>query len=171
MNPALGETIYVDFITSSPTTGAAADADSTPASEVFEDATDTAILTPSVTKRTGKTGNYRVQVACTTANGFEVGKSYNIVVSATVGTVAAKAVVQSFQIVADPWAKTMTELASVPAVNGTVLQALEWIFLLARNKITQTSTTQTLRNDADSGTIATSSVSDDGTTFIRNEFN
>ena len=98
MNPALEETIHVDFITSLPTTGAAADADSTPTAEVFEDATDTAILTPTVTKRTGKTGNYRVPIACTAVNGFEAAKSYNVVISATVGAVAAKAVVRSFQM-------------------------------------------------------------------------
>jgi hypothetical protein len=98
MNPELEETIYCDFITSSPTTGAAADADSTPTCEVFEDATDTAILSPTVVKRTGKTGNYRVPVVCSAANGFEAAKSYNVVVAATVGAVAAKAVVQTFQM-------------------------------------------------------------------------
>jgi hypothetical protein len=98
MNPELEETIYCDFITSSPTTGAAADADSTPTCEVFEDATDTAILSPTVVKRTGKTGNYRVPIVCSAANGFEAAKSYNVVVAATVGAVAAKAVVQTFQM-------------------------------------------------------------------------
>lgn len=98
MNPSLEETIYRDFITSSPTTGAAADADSTPTAEVFEDANDTPILTPTVTKRTSKTGNYRVPIACTAANGFEAGKSYNVVVSATVGGVAGKAAIATFQV-------------------------------------------------------------------------
>ena len=98
MQPSLEETIYADFVTSSPTTGAAIDADSTPTAEVFEDATDTAILSPTITKRTGKTGNYRVPVACTAANGFEVGKSYNVIVSATVGAVAAKASILTFQV-------------------------------------------------------------------------
>ena len=97
MSPRLEETIYFDFITSS-AAGAAADADSTPTAEVFEDATDTAILSPTVVKRTSKTGNYRIPVACTTANGFEEGKTYNVVASATVGAVAAKAVVGTFQI-------------------------------------------------------------------------
>lgn len=68
------------------------------------------------------------------------------------------------------WAKTMTELAAVPGVTASVLEALQWVFLLSRNKITQTATTQTLRNDADSADIATSAVSDDGTTFERAEF-
>lgn len=97
MNPSLEETIVLDFITSS-STGAAADADSLPTAEVFEDANDTAILSPTVTKRTSKTGNYRVPVACTAANGFEAGKSYNVIASATIGGVAAKAKVGTFQI-------------------------------------------------------------------------
>lgn len=68
------------------------------------------------------------------------------------------------------WGKAMVELAGVPGVTGNVLEALEWIFLLARNRVTQTSTTQTLRNDANSANIATSAVSDDGTTFVRDEW-
>jgi hypothetical protein len=100
MNPKLEETIILDIITSS-STGAAADADSTPTCEVFEDATDTAILTPTVTKRTSKTGNYRVPVACTAANGFEAGKSYNVVATATVGSVVAKGRIASFQVRAE----------------------------------------------------------------------
>ncbi len=97
MNPKLEETIVLDFITSS-STGAAADADSLPTCEVFEDANDTAILSPTVTKRTSKTGDYRVSIACTAANGFEAAKSYNVVVSATIGGVASKAVLGSFQM-------------------------------------------------------------------------
>lgn len=68
------------------------------------------------------------------------------------------------------WGKTMTELAAVPGVTASMEAALEWLFLLARNKLTQTATTQTLRNDADSGNIATSTLSDDGVTLTRGEF-
>jgi hypothetical protein len=68
------------------------------------------------------------------------------------------------------WAKTMTELSSVPGVTASTLSALQWIFLLARNKITQTSTTQLLRNDADVATIGTATVGDDGTTLTRGKF-
>lgn len=97
-NPKLEETIIVDFITSSPTTGAATDADSTPTCAVYEDTTDTAILTPTVVKRTSLTGNYRVPVVCTAANGFEATKSYSVVISATVGSVAAKAIAANFMM-------------------------------------------------------------------------
>jgi len=95
MNPKLEETVVLDFTTHNPSTGAVADADSTPTVEVFEDANDTPILTPTPTKRTAKTGNYRVSVACTAANGFEAGKSYNVVVTATVATVTGKAPIKS----------------------------------------------------------------------------
>ena len=98
MNVNLGTTITLDFVTSAPTTGAATSASSNTVN-VFEDANDTAILTPTATERSAQTGDYRVQVACTTANGFEVGKSYNVVVTATVGGVAAKAVISRFVII------------------------------------------------------------------------
>lgn len=80
---------------------------------------------------------------------------------------AASAVLE---IVAGVWAQTMTEPATVPAVNATLKAALEWMFILSRNKRTQTATTEVLRNDADNATIASSVKSDDGTTMVRGEF-
>ena len=68
------------------------------------------------------------------------------------------------------WAQTMTELSAIPGVTGSILEALEFLFLLSKNKVTQTSTTQTLRNAADSASIGTAAVSDDGTTFTKNAF-
>ena len=62
------------------------------------------------------------------------------------------------------------EPAGVPALTANLKTALSWLLALARNKLTQTSATTTLRNDADSGAIATSTVSDDGTTFTRGEW-
>ncbi len=97
MNPKLEETIVLDFITSS-ATGAAVDADSLPTAAVYEDTTDVSILSPTIAKRTSLTGNYRASIACTAANGFEAGKSYNVIVSATIGGIAAKAKIGSFQM-------------------------------------------------------------------------
>lgn len=68
------------------------------------------------------------------------------------------------------WAQAMTELAAVPGVTGSVLQALEWVFLLSRNKVEQTATTQTLRKDDGSTSLAASTHSDDGTTHTRGKF-
>lgn len=64
----------------------------------------------------------------------------------------------------------MVETTGAPAVTGTFRAALEWMFALSRNKITQTATTTTLRNDADSADLATSTVSDDATTYTRGEW-
>ena len=72
--------------------------------------------------------------------------------------------------VTEIWAKACTEPTSVPAVTATGIQTLSWLLALSRNKITQTSAAQTLRNDADAATIASATVSDDGTTFTRAEF-
>jgi hypothetical protein len=99
MDVRLEDTAHFDFITRSPSTGAAIDADSLPTCEVFEEANDTEILTPTITKRVGKTGNYRIPVAATNANGFEVGKYYNVVATATVGAVTDKSVVKSFYVI------------------------------------------------------------------------
>ena len=58
---------------------------------------------------------------------------------------------------------------SVPAATATLADMIHWIFTVHRNKITQTATTQLVRNDADSGNLSTSTVSDDATTFTRGE--
>lgn len=65
---------------------------------------------------------------------------------------------------------TYAEPSGVPSATASLKDKIGWIQSVSRNKITQTATTQTLRNDGDSGTISTSTVSDDGTTFTRNKF-
>lgn len=66
--------------------------------------------------------------------------------------------------------EAMTESGGVPAVTASFRDAWRWMFALSRNKITQTATTQSLRNDADGANIATSTVSDDATTATRGEW-
>jgi hypothetical protein len=65
---------------------------------------------------------------------------------------------------------TYAEPSGVVAATAGIKDMLNWLKTLARNKITQTSTTQTLRNDGDSGTISTATTTDDGTTFTRAKF-
>ena len=65
---------------------------------------------------------------------------------------------------------TFAELGSVPAATSTLADKITFLFMLARNKMTQTATTATLRNDADSSDVGTATVSDDGTTATRGEF-
>lgn len=64
----------------------------------------------------------------------------------------------------------IVEPTAAPTWPMDLEEVLGWLGALARNKMTQTATTTLLRNDADSGTIGTSTVSDDGTTYTRGEF-
>lgn len=64
---------------------------------------------------------------------------------------------------------THIELASVPPATSSIKDKITWLFMLARNKIEQTSTTTTLRADDTTTSVATSTVSDDGTTATRGE--
>lgn len=83
------------------TTGAAVDADSAPTFEVFEDTTDTDMgVGGSMTKRTSKTGDYRAQITLSAANGFEVGKMYEVSVTAIVGGVTYKDTAAIFRVTA-----------------------------------------------------------------------
>lgn len=96
----LDTVVRFDLVTSIPSTGEVSDADSTPTFEVFEDATDTDIgVGGNLTKRTSKTGNYRGSFTASAANGFEVGKRYAVVASATVDAIAGKTVAKQFIIV------------------------------------------------------------------------
>lgn len=85
------------WFTVTDSTGALVNADSTPTCNVFEDTTTTAILSPTVTQDATRTGHYYVSIPCTTANGFEDSKSYNVVVTCVVSTVTSAATIASFQ--------------------------------------------------------------------------
>lgn len=109
MDVVIGQSPTVDFTTINPLTGQVSDADFLPTCDIFEDTTDVPIMSPVVTKRVGLTGDYRVSFDATSANGFEVGKSYNVIVTVTVGGVTEKAPIASF-ILAAPF-------SSVPAIE------------------------------------------------------
>lgn len=59
------------------------------------------------------------------------------------------------------------ESSSAAPATTTIVNKLTALYDLAMNEINQTATTQTLRNRADTITISSSTVSDDGTTFTR----
>jgi hypothetical protein len=98
----LNESITLDFTCHNAGTGQVSDADFLPTCQVFEDTTDIPIITPVVTRRVGQTGDYRLTFITSPANGFEIGKSYNVIVEATVGGVTAKAELESFNLEAVP---------------------------------------------------------------------
>jgi hypothetical protein len=68
------------------------------------------------------------------------------------------------------WATARVEPTAVVSPTGDMKTGIEWLVAMHRNKITQTSAVQSLRNDADAADIASAAVSDDGTTFTRGEW-
>lgn len=67
---------------------------------------------------------------------------------------------------------TIPDLSAVPSygAGGMSMQdALGFLIALARNKMTQTASTTTLFKDDGSTTLATSSITDNGTTLTRGE--
>ena len=67
------------------------------------------------------------------------------------------------------WAKAMSDLSTVPAATAPVLDAINLLFEVYRNKRTQTAATETLFRDDGSTPLGTKSKTDDGTTFTINE--
>lgn len=65
---------------------------------------------------------------------------------------------------------TFAELSGVNAATDTMLNKLTFINQVLRNKLTETSTTQTTFADNTTTVVSTAIVSDDGTTFTKNEF-
>jgi len=98
MDVILGQVATLDFTTHNPLTGQVSDADVLPTTEVFEDDIDIPVLAPIVIRRIARIGDYRVTFAASTANGFEIGKAYNVIVEATVNAITAKARIGAFII-------------------------------------------------------------------------
>ena len=88
---------FFDFTTHNPSTGNAQDADTLPTAQVFEQNGTTSMNTPTVVKRGSNTGVYYVQIDCLEANGYELDKSYNVIVTATVNGTTGKAIVANFK--------------------------------------------------------------------------
>lgn len=65
---------------------------------------------------------------------------------------------------------THSELAGVPSATPTVIEMLSWNYLVARNRRTQTASTQTVYADNGTTPVATSGVTDDGTTLDVDEW-
>lgn len=121
MDIPLDEVVYVEGIASA-STGAAADADSTPTFAVYEEATDTDVgVGGNLTKRTSLTGNYRGSFTASAANGFEIGKWYTVVGSATIGGVACKGILKQFRIVA------AEVVAGYPVIDIAKLLGTAWL--------------------------------------------
>jgi hypothetical protein len=122
-------TFYIDqvvtvYLTASQfSTGAALDATGSPAYRVYEQTTDTPILTGSfsVLDNASTVGLYAVSLTLSAANGFEVGKSYAVYATATVDGVAAHTLADQFVVQATIASQVPTAAAIATAVWDTLL--------------------------------------------------
>ncbi len=118
-NRAIDNVLTFTVNTHATATGAATDATGSPAYRVYEDENTAAILTGTMSKLddANTLGLYSEQLTLSAANGFEVGKSYSIYVSATVSAVAVT-MSHAFQVVA-----TLAD-ANVVQLNGDAAAAV-----------------------------------------------
>src|SRR3990172_1404726 len=96
----------------------ATDADSVPSYRVYEDETGAAILTGSMAKLddAGTTGFYSEQVTLSAANGLEKGKSYNVIICATVSS-TTYCTTETFQMEAEVDSNTVSASVTVGTNN------------------------------------------------------
>ncbi len=152
----VGDNLVFSITTHDPDTGVLTDADSVPTYRVYEDETATAILTGSMAKLddANTTGFYTEQIACTAANGFEVGKSYTVYITATVdsdtGGMSYAFVVEGNEavVLSQPTTPYLCTRAAVKAalkipastttlddeVDACIVAASEWIELFCRQE-------------------------------------
>ena len=126
-------------------------------------------VTGAVGSVTGAVGSVTGAVGSVAAGGITAASIATDAIDADALAADALAEIKA-QIVAALNTDTYAESAAVPAATATLVAKIAWLATLARNKITQTATTQLVRNDADGATVGTSTVSDDGTTTTRGKF-
>lgn len=176
-----GDTIYFKFTTVDKTTpGAPIVLTGTPAISVYKNGSTTqstagVALTASFDSVTGMN---HVEID-TSADGtfYAAGGDFDVVITtgtidgvSAVGYVVGRFTLQRSAAYRALVSTTFAEPSSVPAATSSLKDKIGWLFALSRNKITQTSTTQTLRNDGDSGTIGAATVSDSAGTTTRGKF-
>lgn len=175
----LGDTIDVKFTTVA-TTGVPTTLSGTPTIACYVD-NGTTEITSGVTLSVdfdGLTGLNNVRIVASGANGFSTGTNVDVVITA--GTVSSASVVGyvvgSFSIEARTAYEainisTHAELGqTAPAATASLKDMIRWIYKLSRNKTTSTASTISVYDDAGSTVDQKAAISDDGTTFTRDEF-
>lgn len=176
---ALGDTIDLKFTTVN-SSGVPTTLAGTPTVACYVD-NGTTEITAGVTLTVdfdARTGLHNVRVVATSGNGYATGTNVQVVITA--GTVSGSSVVGyvvgSFSIEARSGYEalnvaTHAELGQVaPSATASLKDMIRWIYKLSRNKITSTASTIQLYNDAGSTVDSKATISDDGTTFTRDEF-
>ena len=141
--------------------------DSSPATRIA--ATNTGIAEKLDAAGTTGTGSYSAIVSVDDSGWtFPVEVLYSIVGQTGVGVVDT--IYYSPSLIANIWAVALSDISSIPAITASVKDAINWLFVLGRNKRTQTATTETVFKDDGTTTAATSTKSDDGSVFTRGKY-
>ncbi len=79
--------------------------------------------------------------------------------------------IASVPTVNEIWAKAMSDLATgAPSATASVLTAINYLYEALRNKTLTTATLVTIKKDDGATDLMKSTISDDATTFTKNEF-
>ena len=179
-NIKLGEVVHFDITIHNPAnSGQSINADAQPKFWVFEEDTDTGIVAGSgMTNRSGFPGVYRGMFPASSALGFEAQKFYTVIASGRVGASYSLHNPLMFYIENNSFdtlgtgifGQTVTELTGVPQFPVTYGNMLTWLFEKSKNKGETTQTQDLLFRDNGSTPLASSVLSDNGTTFSWSEY-
>lgn len=104
-------------------------------------------------------GQVRYKFVDGTYTGYVVLRTVNLVTEAQVNA----------QVLDVLSVDTFAELAAPPAATSSLKDKITWLFMYARNKVTQTAIARTLYRDDTTTVAGTSATSDNGTTFTKGE--
>ena len=90
--------------------------------------------------------------------------------SSEIATGAIDADALAADAVAEIWAIAMEDLAATPGVTAEAVDALNFLFMLARNKTTTTTSEIAIYKDDSATKMAESDISDSGGTFTKGEY-
>jgi len=172
----IGDNLVFSITCHDADTGVLTDADSAPAYRVYEDETATAILTGTMAKLDdgNTTGFYPELIACTTAAGFEEGKSYTIYIEATVDSDTGGICYGFKAITKTGYSLAATGLDAIATTEPTTV-ATTWpgmvvqIFRRLFGKVTQTSTQLKTYHTEGETIVTTLALSDESGTLTQGE--
>lgn len=127
MTVKLEDTFWLHFGTTSPSTGNATNADSTPVVTIEEDGTTLAYAATVVNSGVGL---YRVAIVASAANGFEVGKRYAAWVAATVGGATGRDGLESWMVDTVDLGDTLSVPAAIKVGTASLLSNVNAVYVL-----------------------------------------
>ena len=172
----LEDNLIFSITTHDPDTGVLTDASAVPIYRIYEDGTETPILTGDMDDGSAATthefddgnttGFYVKTIDCSAANGFEEGKTYTIYIEATVDGDKGG---MSYAFKVSSTYKAVTMVPSGNMGGQSVQNMLDRIYVRLFHKINIVDATGgiAIRNSADDAQLASSGITDDDTTTVQ----